>query len=191
MADDPIRVIIDQQQLDEIRNLIYSTRNGADTALYRAINYGARQGRKAAVDAMYAKVNLTKTKIRSETFVAFASISTLTAKMTIKNSLRGIEEFSANETNNGVTFRIWRDGKRERYRHAFKATMPGSSTERVYERNIEHGDYDGRFPVRRKFGPGIATVFDETDGVEEKTQTTAAAKMLTELSRQINLLMGI
>lgn len=188
---DPIRVAIDQQQLDEIRNLIYSTRKGADTALYRSINHGARQGRKAAVDAMYAKVNLTKTKIRAETFVYFASISNLSAKMTVKNSLKGIEEFSASQTQKGVTFRLWRDGTRERYRHAFITTMPGSSTPRVYERNIEHGDYDGRLPVRRKFGPGIATVFDETPGVEEKVDTTASQAMLTELSRQINLLMGI
>lgn len=188
---DPIRVAIDQQQLDEIRNLIYDIRKGADTAVYRAINHGARQGRKAAVDAMYAKVNLTKTKIRAQTFVYFASISKLSAKMTVKNDLQGLEQFGARQTLKGVTFKIWRDGTRERYDHAFMMTMPGGSADRVYERNIKHAEYDGRLPLRKKFGPGIATVFDETPGVEEKTQTTAADAMLTELSRQVNLLMGI
>jgi hypothetical protein len=191
---DPIRVIIDQQQLDEIRNLIYSTRKGADTALYRALNYGTRQGRKAAVDRMAAKANLTKAKIREQSPVFFASVSRLEAQLRIKSKAFGIEEFkktSISTTGKGVAFRIWVDGPRERYRHAFMAQMPGAKSEYVYERNLEHPAYNGRTPLKRKYGPSMSTVYENTPGVDENVRTTAADKMLAELSRQINLLIGI
>lgn len=190
---DPIRVIIDQQQLEEIRNLIYSTRKGADTALYRAINYGTRQGRKAAVDLMAAKANLTKTKIRNQTSVYFSSISNLQAQLSIKPKAFGLEEFinTTASATKGVAFRIFRDGARERYRHAFMVRAPGASVERVYERNLDHPSYNGRTPWNRKYGPGASTIYQNTPGVDDKTESTAANAMLTELSRQIDLLMGI
>ena len=188
---DPIRVIIDKQQLDEIRDLIYSTRDGADTAVYRALNYGSNQARKKAVDMIYAKAALTKTKIRAKTFVYLASISKLQSQITIKNDLVGLEQYGANQTNTGVTFRIWRDGSREKYRHAFIATLPGAKNPGVYERNIEHGDYDGRLPLRRKYGPTIAALYENTPGIDSAVQETASSKMLFELDRQIKLLMGI
>lgn len=179
---------IDPKGLNDVLNLLQAYRTGGKKALQRSVNHGAKQGRKISVDAMSKKAALKKKTIRAATTMYFASLRTLSAKLVIKGGSVSLMEYGARQTKKGVTFRLWKDGKRERYRHAFITKLPGSPDKGVYERNIDSPSYDGRSPLRTKSGPAIPNVYDKTPGLAKKAEELAGNEMLKELDRQINLL---
>lgn len=179
---------VDPASLKDVLNLLQAYREGGKKALQRSVNHGARRGRKISVDEMARKVALKKKVIRAHTSMYFASLSNLTAKLVIQGKPVPLIEYGARQTKKGVTFRIWKDGKRERYRHAFIAQITGSQAKGVYERDIGASTYNGRTPLRAKRGPAIPNVYDQTPGLAKKAEEFAANEMLKELDRQIGLI---
>jgi len=179
---------VNPADLKDVLNLLKAYREGGQKALQRSVNHGAKQGRKISVDEMAKKAALKKKTIRGQTSMYFASLSGLTAKLVIKGSPLPLMEYGARQTKKGVTFKIWKDSKRERYRHAFIAQITGSSAKGVYERNIGASDYDGRTPLRSKRGPAVPNIYDKTPGLAKKAEELAATEMLKELDRQIGLI---
>lgn len=182
------QVQINPADLKDVLNLLKAYREGGQKALQRSVNHGAKQGRKISVDEMAKKAALKKKTIRGETSMYFASLTNLTAKLVIKGKPLPLMEYGARETKKGVTFKIWKDSKRDRYRHAFIAQLTGSSAKGVYERNIGASDYNGRTPLRAKYGPAVPNVYDKTPGLANKAEELAVNKMLEELDRQIGLI---
>lgn len=179
---------VDPDGLRDVLNLLRAYRDGGQKALQRSVNYGAKQGRKISVDEMAKKAALKKKTIRGETSMYFASLSNLTAKLVIKGGSIPLIEYGARQTKKGVTFKIWKDSKRERYRHAFIAQITGNSAKGVYERDIKSPAYDGRLPLRSKGGPAVPNIYDKTPGLAKKAEELAANEMLKELDRQIGLI---
>lgn len=179
---------IDPKGLNDVLNLLRAYRTGGKKALQRSVNHGAKQGRKISVDEMSKKSALKKKDLRAATSLYFASLRTLSAKLVIKGGSVSLMKYGARQTKKGVTFRLWKDGKRERYRHAFITSFSGSSSVDVYERNIADPNYDGRTPLRVKRGPAVPNIYEKTPGLAGKAENLAGEKMLDELARQIDLL---
>lgn len=181
-------VRIDPKGLAEINALLTAYRQGSKKALFRTVNYGTKQGRKAAVDGMAKKANLTKTRIRAKTSMYFASLRNASAKLVIKGGSTPLIHFGARQTKKGVTFKLWKDEGRERYRHSFITKLGNASNKGVYERDIGSPKYDGRLPLRAKSGPAVPVVYQRTPGLAQKAEETAAEAMRKELSRQVGLI---
>jgi hypothetical protein len=186
MSVPPVR--IDPDSLNDVLNLLTAYRQGSQKALYRTVNFGVKQGRKAAVDGMAAKANLTKKRIREKTTMYFASLRGMSAKLVIKGGSTPLIHFAARQTKKGVTFKLWKDEGRERYRHSFIAKLGSGGTKGVYERDIGSPRYDGRTPLKAKSGPAVPVVYQKTPGLAQKAEETAVEAMLTELDRQVGLI---
>ncbi|WP_027853849.1 hypothetical protein [Marinobacterium litorale] len=190
-------VQINRDDMQRVRDLLYGYRNGAERAAQRAINKGGHAGRKAIVDGIYAKAALKKKDIRSRATFYQASLGTLgqaSYKLVLKSGpLNLLEFYSAKPAagkKGGVSFRIWRDGKREKYRHAFIATLIQSRYSGVFEENVDSPKYDKEkgIPWRRKEGPGIPMIYEKTPGLAAKAHERAMEVMMAELDRQIGLI---
>jgi hypothetical protein len=188
----PIR--IDEGDLKRVRDVLYGYRNGAEKAVMRAVNHGTKQGRKHVVDGIYAKAALKKADIREHASFRLASLGTMgsaQAKLILKGAPINLLKYGAKPlSKGGVTFRIWRDGKREKYRHAFVASLMKSRYSGVFEVNVDSPKYDERrqIPWRRKEGPGIPTIYQQTPGLAEKANELAMEAMMKELDRQVGLI---
>lgn len=181
-------VRIDPKGLADINNLLTAYRQGSKKALYRTVDYGVKQGRKAAVDGMAKKANLTKKRIRAKTSMYFASLRGMSAKIVIKGGSTPLIHFGARQTKKGVTFKLWKGEGRERYRHSFIAKLGTGSNKGVYERDIGSPQYNGRTPLRAKSGPAVPVVYQRTPGLAQKAEEAAAESMLKELNRQVGLI---
>lgn len=181
-------VRIEPKGLADINNVLAAFRQGSKKALYRTVNYGAKQGRKAAVDGMAKKANLTKTRIRQKTKMYFASLRGLSSKLVIKGGSTPLIHFGARQTKKGVTFKLWKDEGRERYRHSFITKLSPGGEKGVYERDIGSAQYDGRLPLKTKSGPAVPVVYQKTPGLSQKAEEAAAQAMLKELARQVGLI---
>lgn len=179
---------IDPRGLNDVLNLLQGYRKGGRRALQRSVSFGAKQGRKAAVDGMAKKANLKKSTIRSYTNIVFASLSNLQAKVVLESETLPLTEFGARQTKNGVTFRLWKDKPRERYKHAFFWSLVKDRYSGVFEPNVDSPRFDGYGPYRRKTGPAVPTIYNQTPGLAGKAEELAGTKMLDELSRQIDLM---
>ncbi|WP_339799662.1 hypothetical protein [uncultured Marinobacter sp.] len=186
MSDASIR--IEPNSLNDTLNLLAAYRQGSKRALYRSINLGAKQGRKAAVDGMAAKANLKKTTIRDKTKVYFASLSKMQAKVVLQSKVLPLTDFGARQTKTGVTFRIWKDKPRQKYKHAFFWTLVKERYTGVFEPNVDSPSFNGFGPYRRKSGPAVPTIYEQTPGLAGKAEETAAQAMLKELDRQVGLI---
>jgi len=184
---------LNPKDVDSVLSMVEDLRKESPKLIFWSLKKGANKGQSETVNNVYAKANLTKTKIKKRTSVRFYSISQLTAKLRIKSGNIPLEEFNGtkvykSQSKPGVYFKIWRDEAQENYRHAFGlAANPQDITRGVWEREINALDYDGRYPLRRKFGPSVATVFEKTPRLSDHVLKTATDTMVAELNRLVNL----
>lgn len=194
---------LNESDLQQVRDLLSKMRFESPRITSRAINHGLKQGEMAAVDGVYQKAALTKKKIREQVKIyrVRASGNSHTGKVEMSGEPRNLLDYGAKVTNNGVTFRIWRAGKRERYRHAFAWTLLKQRYSGILEVNIDHPRYKAMYefgpitqeeyirkmPLRRKTGPSVPVIYMNTPGLAERAEATAAEKMLEELNRQMAL----
>lgn len=173
---------LNEQQMKDVRDLLAIYRNGADRAVSRAINHGLKQGEIAIVNGIYGKAALTKRQIREYISMKKAYLNQPRASVTMSSKPLSLMEYGAKNTNNGVTFRIWRAGSRERYRHAYIWTLVRSRYTGVFEANPNKKN-----AIRRKTGPRIPFIYQNTPGLAKKANEIGADAMLNELDRQVAL----
>lgn len=184
-----VSVELEASSLSEVRALLKAYRSGSNRALQRSINYGAKQGHKKAIDEMAKKANLTKKVIRSQSKAYFSSVSKLQAKVVMSGVPLSLVHYKARQTNNGITFSLWKGKPRERYRHAFFWTLIKERYYGVFEINPNAPERnDGQVSYRRKSGPSIPTIFNQTPGLAGKVEQFAGEKLMTELKRQVGLI---
>lgn len=190
-----LSIKINEAHMKRVRDVLYGYRNGAERAVQRAVNHGTKRGRKAVVDGIYAKAALKKKDIRQFISFRLASLGTFggpSAKLIMKSYPLNLMMFGAKQRKKfgGVTFRIWRSGKREKYDHAFIYRIKGAKEERVYETNVDSPRYKKgeSIPWRRKSGPGVPTLYEQTPGLAQKAHEAAMDAMMKELDRQVALI---
>lgn len=188
---------INSSDLASLKGILEDFTRDGDKWVKQALNDGARKGKTTTSTAVFEKLNLKKNKINKRLSVRFASLSKLQSALRIKSGNIPLEEFtgtriSKTKSKPGAIFQIWRVGAKEQYRHAFGIVAGNryDTSQGIWEREINAFNYDGRGPIRRKFGPSIATAFEKTPGIEEKTLNDANAKVIERLNHYINLTLG-
>ncbi|MBV1788619.1 hypothetical protein KQ940_11195 [Marinobacterium sp. D7] len=184
MTTERIDAYFKPEDLQWMRSVFNGSDKGAQM-LRRALNYGANQGRKITIDEIYAKLNVKRGTVKNHVFFPRSlDNGYISARLVVTGFPLPLEEFNVrNLAKGGVSFKIWRNGDREKYRHVFYYKG------RVVERNIDSPAYDGRTPFRSKSGPSIPNVFANTPGLADRAIGTATDRTLTELERLTSLML--
>ena len=163
MANQVLSVEIDKKTLDEVRYMLDTVKNGAETAIRRAANDTAVTARSRVVDTVYSRLNLKKTRIRANTNVLKASFGSLTAKAVILTKPIPLVEYPYLTSFIGTSVSVRKSRPAELYRHRFVAKM-SSGHVGIYERRLlPSGRIAGRLPIDEQAGPGIGNVFHNND----------------------------
>ncbi|MEH6575788.1 MAG: hypothetical protein V7731_01805 [Amphritea sp.] len=82
---------------------------------------------------------------------------------------------------NGVKFRPLKNGSWTQYLHAFKTTV--GSHKGVFERDIDHQNYDGRLPIYEKGGPAMSAVLNNHPGVYAHVMNSSSKELLERVQK--------
>jgi len=175
MANQFLSVEIDEKTLDEVKFMLDTVKNGADTAIRRAANDTAVTARSRVVDTVYSRVNLKKARIRKNTSVLKAKFGSLTAKVVIFTKPIPLVEFPYITSFVGTSVSVRKSRPAELYRHRFVAKMPSGHVG-IFERRqgifggavhfgkkISFSKPVGRLPIDEQAGPGIGNIFHHND----------------------------
>jgi len=159
-------------------------------AVWRGLNLGAKRGRKLAVDEIGKKLTLPKKHIREGVKIKQkASAKHVVASFEVSGAPVSLSLYQSRVGKKKTSFRIYRDGPREEYLHTFKLMRGNSGKGRIVERNLKHPKYNGRLPLREKFGPSIPNAFDKSPGLAKKAMEKAMADAMVEIERQVQLVL--
>lgn len=189
MADPGFKVEFNEQDKRRILELLDDIIDYR-RAVWRGLNLGARRGRKLAVDEIGSKLTLPKKHIRQAVKVKQrASAKHVVASFEVSGAPVSLSLYKSRVGKKSTKFQIYRDGPQEEYLHTFKLMRGNGSKGRIVERNLKHSRYDGRLPVREKFGPSIPNAFDKTPGLAQKAMEKAMADAMVEIERQVQLVL--
>jgi hypothetical protein len=187
MADPQIKVEFNEQDKRRIMELLDDVIE-IRRQVWRGLNFGAKRGRKLAVDEIGSQITLPKKHIRDHVKIKQkANKGHAVASFEIKGSPISLSLYKHRAGKRGVAFTIWQGGSREIYRHAFKLHKGNGGKGRIVERDIGNPNYDGRLPLKEKFGPAIPNVFDKTPGLANKAMEKAMADAMVEMERLVAL----
>lgn len=153
-------VEFDRNDLRILKHALHGIKNGAPTVMRRALNKTIVSARTQAVKFVRAEVNLKAKTVTGQMKVTKANFRRLSASLNVKGSPIPLTEYDARESNKGkgTTFRVRKKGARERYPHAFIATMK-SGHRGVFERRKFGLKRVGRLQIDERFGPSVPAVF--------------------------------
>ena len=159
-----VTVRVDKKSLDEVRNLLSTVRNGAETAIRRAANDTAVTARSRIVKRVSTRLHLTQTRIRKDTSILRAKFGSLVAKAVIFRRPIPLIEFPHLQSIVGVSVEVRKSRAPEFYRHRFIAQMRSGHIG-IFERRLNQstGRRYGRLPVEEQAGPAIGNVFWQND----------------------------
>jgi len=163
MANQFLSIEIDEKTLDEVKFMLNTVKNGADTAIRRAANDTAVTARSRVVDTVYSRVNLKKARIRKNTSVLKAKFGSLTAKVVIFTKPIPLVEFPYITSFVGTSVSVRKSRPAELYRHRFVAKMPSGHVGIFERRLLSGGRSAGRLPIDEQVGPGIGNIFHHND----------------------------
>jgi len=118
-----MQLTIDVKGLEEVQELFKYLKDDAPRAMMRSINKTLNGARTDMTQAIYDQYNVTKTKIRKTFSIKKAGIAKLTGKVGTTGDYLNLIEFSARQTQKGVTVKILRNGSRKSFPGAFIRTI--------------------------------------------------------------------
>jgi hypothetical protein len=154
---------VDKKTLDDVKYMLDTVKNGAETAIMRAANDTATTARSRIVKTVSERVNLLQKRIREDTNIEKANLSKLDARAIIYRRQVPLVEFPHITSFVGTSVSVRKDRNAELYRHRFKATMRSGHVG-IYERRMRgSGRPYPRLPIDEALGPGIGNVFHYND----------------------------
>jgi len=166
--------------------------------IYRSINKALTGVRTDAVDAIYKKLNLTKTRIRKDfdkPVKAYAS--KLRGSIAARGKPVGLMSFGAKQLKNGtISVKVLRSGSKKKLKHSFIATAKGAENvwwrKTIYKRPIKPGvNYAKlpkkyRLPIELRSGPRIEDIFADRV-VYEDVEKKGWDRLWAEYSRLLQI----
>jgi len=163
-------VKIDKTSLAELNTALSGIKNGTTAVTVRALNKTLTGARTEAVAAIYAKLNLTKTRIRQDFTLYKANYSKPSGKIEARGKPVGLISFSGTRAvKKGVSVLVRRDGKRTILKHAFIRTIKNaenvwwrewSGARQPVDPDVRYGRLPKRYrmPIERLTGPRIEDI---------------------------------
>ncbi|MBT00613.1 MAG: hypothetical protein CMI01_18370 [Oceanospirillaceae bacterium] len=187
MPIDVARVEFDPEDFRLVQQLLEGTYEFR-RSVYRGLNLGSKRARIYASREIAASTTLKKRSIDPHIkVISKVSDQLLVARLRLRGYPLELTAFDHRAGKKGVSYKIWRAKARERYEHAFKAKL--GKHEGIFERKIESSKYDGRAPLRTKYGPSVPAIFDNTPGLAKRALEKAVDEAMTEIDRQMDLVL--
>lgn len=154
--------------------------------IYRSLNKAVDAGKTEAVRYTRAKLNLKRAAAAEAISVRKAASAALTGQILIVPKAVPLIDYSARQTQKGVTVQIYKGGSRKLVRHAFKARMKSGHIG-VFTRH-EEGQMgrSGRLPIRQLFSLSVRLLFSTPIAVQHVTKV-AAEVFVSESKRLVAL----
>jgi len=174
---------VNQQQLEEARKLL----NQVPVALTGAPRTKAlKETATAARDIARAKIldvsTIKKKYLNRNVFPHLATARNGKTALVVKGSrIPAIGYQNRASKKNGVKFRPLKNGGWTHYLHAFKATA--GSHKGIFERDIDHINYDGRLPIDEKGGPAMAAILRNHPGVYAHVANASSQALLERVAK--------
>jgi len=160
-----IQLTVDKTQLDGAKLMLGEIRGIMGKVQSRAVNKSLTTVRAAAVDLLYAELNLRKTDIRNSFAIYKASYTAPSGSVVSSSRPVPLAKFVGTRQlarGRGVSVQIKRTGSREVLRHAFMGTMKSghvgvfereSYTKRPYREFFPYAKLPERFrlPIEEMF----------------------------------------
>lgn len=202
-----VELKVDQATLKELENTLRHIPKGAPKALSRSINKGLTGGRTEMVKATREILNVKAKKVRDQIKIKKASVSRLSGIMTSKGQPLNLINFGARQTKKGVSVQVLKKNPRETIPHAWIGTgehnnrlvfMRQRTPENapyIFTKKVRPGVKYGalpdkyRLPMESKTGPRLQDI-EGRDEVMGRVQDEASSRLMNEMNRQIDLLLG-
>lgn len=171
-----MKAVVTTRGIPAAKGALYGIKNGFPKAMTRAINKTLTGARTDAVDEISKVLNLTKTRIRKDFSKRNSTWKTLEGRFYSTGKPVGLASFAGTrQTKKGVSFKIFKRGKRSIIGGAFVAERRGAN--HVFLRKYRKGKKKGqavkpnfpygvlprsyRLPVWRLTGPRVQDIYDD------------------------------
>lgn len=198
-----MRASINHKQLAEVRKLLEEFPRSIDRVITQSINRALIGVQGDAVRVVRDKVNLTAKRIKKDSKIFRASSQQMTGRVEFRGGKIGLFNYGARASTRGVSFRIWRGGPLQRFRHAFIGTTANKKGDEVF-RHVFEREYRGkktkkkdrkvrrwldlpkkyRYPIRRLEGPSIPALIERED-IEREIQYDAEKRLAAALDQRL------
>lgn len=152
------------------------------TAIIRSLNRAVDAGKTEAVRVTRDELALKAASVREAIRIRKGSTSLLSAAIIIDPKPVPLIDYSARQTQKGVTVRVKKSGGRGLVRGAFIATMRSGHTG-VFSRTSKTGVVSKRLPIRELFSTSVRQFFKRASAVKRVTTRAAEAFTSTALNQ--------
>jgi hypothetical protein len=193
---------INQAQLESVRRLLADISNGEKLAIRRAVQRTSDAAKTQIARDIGKKVTLKsvfiKKKIKSK-------VINVTGTITIDGSFIPLAAFKASpsiamsqqDNPNGVSVKVYKDKGAIRLKHAFWAEMRNIKKDTgeeiihsgLFLRRIVNGKAVARLKINELLGPSMTSVYENTSGLSDLVETTAAERLQRELDHQVQYIL--
>ena len=194
---------VNKADMARVESMLYGIKNGAVRAMSTSINATIRTTRVQVRKRIGRELNLSAKRIDQDLSEDKANFKKLSGKLTARGEPVGLVNFSARQTQKGVSVKVLKSSSRTVLLHAFIATGRLSTKRHVYWRrydgprqpvpkwsSIKHKGFPYsalpkkyRLPLERKTGPRIEDILAK-DEVLLPLQRDAAELLLKNLDKK-------
>lgn len=190
-------------------------RNGVGRVVSGAINKLLPKGRTEVVDGLVSVLNIKrsaalyfpkddedpKAKRRERISLVKSTPTKLEGKITVLTRPIGLINFNPKEKRKkkrrkygtslpgeGVTVQVYRGGGTQHFKHSFIA-VGANNNRHIFVRRYaggKVGTYRGQYPLDRRQGPSLLTVYKKHPEIDTRVQDRLDADLQKELDSQLN-----
>lgn len=190
----PPTIQFNQAQLDSVRRLLGNIGNGEQLAIRRAVQrtttatkaqVSKELGRKVTLKAAFIKQQIGSRVVEATGRIAiFGSFTQLAAYKT-SPSLALSQQYNTN----GVSVKVYKDKGAVRMRHAFFAQMENGHIGLFMRAKGADGKRVARLAINELKGPSVSAIYENTPGLSQLVETTAAERLQRELDHQVQYIL--
>jgi hypothetical protein len=211
-----VTISISQRQLDDLTSELTGFKNGVGRVVSGAINKLLPKGRTEVVNSLVSILAVKRSAIthfplsdadgpgakkRERISLVKANPTKLEGKITVLTRRIGLINFEVKEKRKkrgrkygtslpgeGVTVRVYRGGPQQHFPHSFIAYGAHNNRHIFLRRHAggKVGTRAGRFPLDRRQGPSLLTVYKNHPEIDTRVQDRLDHELQKELDSQLN-----
>jgi hypothetical protein len=195
-----MNIKVDQGDIEEIGRMLKGIRSSVPQVLSVGINNTLKNVRADSVKRLGVKINLKAARIRKDFTMNKANVNKLQGSVVAKGDPVGLASFIGTKElkSGGVSIKVYKDGKREKLKHAFMAKR--HATNHVFERReYGHAKYRPdfpyaalphkyRYPLERKTGPRIEDTYTRPEIIDPVLEN-AGERLSINIESRLNFVL--
>jgi hypothetical protein len=187
MAKD-IEVKVSDKKLKELLKALKGSSRDMGRLMFRSIDRTTKQSRTQIVNKITEKVALKKKDARNAIKYTKPSYTHWVALLDIFNNRIPLIKFGARQTKKAVSYRISKDGGREKIPKAFIAILK-TGHKGVFKRVGDGDDLVGRLPITEKKGVSVGHLFENAGDIAKQVLKSTNERLAINIDKQLALMM--